>query len=691
MEEKKQIVGKQYFRAQFDRKSINVDKRTVDVVFVTERQVMMYNWDIGLFYEVLPCNDLNGDLSRLNSGAPVCDTHNTDSVRNGLGVVETAWFDNGVGRATLRLSKRADVESVWQDIQDGIITGVSVGYLVYEYEEIGEKNNLPLIRANKWEGTEISFALVQADVDSGVGRSGDSVEKHEVSFIRNHTKKTIMTDAEKAALAAERVRSATIFKLCRAANLGDDYAQELVEGEMTVDQAKLAIAEKARQLQPPAPAPAPVNDTEVRAAAAKAERTRINDIRTAARLLNLEDAFVAPLIDGDVTADEARRRMLDESARLNPVGPRPQSGVALGADEADKKTRGMEAALLQRAGVLKADTVGDPGEFRGLSLMDLARECLEATGVKVRGMNVMEIASRALQMKGRDGGGGMSSGDFSYILQNVMNKTLRAMYDLQPRTFLPWSRKTTSNDFKNILRTQLSDIKLAKVQEGGEYSFATVSDSGETYKVAKYGKIVNIDWEAIVNDDLSAFSRIPTLLAAAVAQMQGDLMYQILTGAETMGDGIALFNAATHKNYTTPGTDISVDSLSVARKQFRQQLSPGGSPLNLAPKFLVCGPNKETVALQYLSANYTATKAGDINVWAGSMQPIVESRITDNAWFLVADPSQIDTAEYAVLEGQEIFTESRYGFDVDAFQYKVRSVFGKKAIEWRSFYKNAGA
>jgi len=54
MKEKRQIVGKQYFRATLDKNSINKENRTVDVVFVTERQVMMYNWDLGLFYEILP-------------------------------------------------------------------------------------------------------------------------------------------------------------------------------------------------------------------------------------------------------------------------------------------------------------------------------------------------------------------------------------------------------------------------------------------------------------------------------------------------------------------------------------------------------------------------------------------------------------------------------------------------------------
>ena len=45
------------------------------------------------------------------------------------------------------------------------------------------------------------------------------------------------------------------------------------------------------------------------------------------------------------------------------------------------------------------------------------------------------------------------------------------------------------------------------VYEGGEYGFANVGDSKETYFLVKHGQIVLLTWEAIVNDDMSAFDR----------------------------------------------------------------------------------------------------------------------------------------------------------------------------------------
>ena len=62
------------------------------------------------------------------------------------------------------------------------------------------------------------------------------------------------------------------------------------------------------------------------------------------------------------------------------------------------------------------------------------------------------------------------------------------------------------------------------------------------------------------------------------------------------------------------------------------------------------------------------------------------------AWYLAANPTQIDTIEYAYLEGQQgAYIETRNGFDVDGVEIKCRLDFGAKAIDWRGLYKNAGA
>jgi hypothetical protein len=74
---------------------------------------------------------------------------------------------------------------------------------------------------------------------------------------------------------------------------------------------------------------------------------------------------------------------------------------------------------------------------------------------------------------------------------------------------------------------------------------------------------------------------------------------------------------------------------------------------------------------------------------------VVEPRLdasNPNEWFLAADSSQIDTVEYAYLEGEQgLYTEQRMGFDVDGLEVKARLDFAAKAIDHRGIWKNPGA
>jgi hypothetical protein len=158
-----------------------------------------------------------------------------------------------------------------------------------------------------------------------------------------------------------------------------------------------------------------------------------------------------------------------------------------------------------------------------------------------------------------------------------------------------------------------------------------------------------------------------------------------------MADGTALFHA-NHKNLLT-GAAISVDAMGLMRKAMRTQKGIDGKDfLNLTPSFLITGPNYEQLALQYTSQQFTANVAGNVNVWAGLVKPVIEPRITDNSWFFAASPGAIDTIEYSFLEGEgELFTEQRQGFEVDGLEIKARMVFGAKAIDFRGLNKNPGA
>jgi hypothetical protein len=93
--------------------------------------------------------------------------------------------------------------------------------------------------------------------------------------------------------------------------------------------------------------------------------------------------------------------------------------------------------------------------------------------------------------------------------------------------------------------TQLSEVPgLQKVAEGGEYEFSYFSESAETFSVETFGRIISLTRQALINDDLNAFTRIPASFGASARRLEADLVYAKLTGSDVMSDGKTLFHAS---------------------------------------------------------------------------------------------------------------------------------------------------
>lgn len=360
-------------------------------------------------------------------------------------------------------------------------------------------------------------------------------------------------------------------------------------------------------------------------------------------------------------------------------------------DETDTYRAGVAQALLHRVNPSAHKLDDNAKQFRGFDLGDMARDSLERAGKSTRGMSRAEIAIQALQ----------TTSDFPNILENVVTKSLRMGYAGAARTFVPFSRQATLPDFKQISRAQLGGApNLKRVLEGAEYEHGTIGDGAEKYAVQKYGRIVAISWETVINDDLDALTRIPQAFGASAAELESDIVYAILTGNPAMADGVALF----HANHGNLGTAAALKNaldpalanpLAEMRKLMTLQKGLEGQYITVRPRYLVVPPSLEEAALKITSANFVASKGVDQNVFGPSLLPISEPRLeaaSATAWFGAAEPNTIDTIEYAYLEGHEgVFTETKNGFEVDGVHIKCRHVFGAKAIDHRGLFKNAGA
>lgn len=646
-------------RASFSPETINEDKRTVDLVFSTGSEVKRFPFFDEPFIEELGMKPSNVRLDRLNNGAPFLKDH-AANIDNVAGVVENARVTKGEGLATVRFGKDDESDKVFQKVKDGILRNISVGYRVHEFTEMKPREDgTKVLRATDWEPLELSAVAIPADAGAQF-RDVElrSYEENDCKFIRNNGGDEMLTEEQKKKLAEEKL-----------------IAERKIEAE------KIEAAKKV--------ADKPEVDLEaIRKEAVEVERKRVDGIKKALTVGEFDEKFERSLLDGDVSLERAREMILDKLAKDN-----EGSTVNVTAGEQDEKEeqrKGAVRALLSRHNGAKYKIEGDDNygrQYRYYSLLDIVRDCAKRSGINVAGLSPMEVAKRGMH----------STSDFPLLLADVSNKTLRDAYDEAPATWAPITRMVTEPNFKNINRNQFGDFpNLAQVTESGEYTKGTISEGREQYTIRRFGKIITMTRELVINDDLNAFSRLPEMMGRAARRLENDSLWnQITDNTLLMGDGLVLYVAG-HSNLQT-GAAISVASLGIMRAAMRNQTGLDGALLNLEPRYLIVPPELETIAQQF-TRSITPEQGANVNPFSGALQVITEPRIatgtggsTDD-WYFAASPGQVDILELARLQGEEgPMIETETDFDTDGVSMKVRHEIGFKTIDHRGLQKNPGS
>jgi hypothetical protein len=481
---------------------------------------------------------------------------------------------------------------------------------------------------------------------------------------------------------------------------------ELVADARTVADA-IAAAERsappapaAAAAPPPTPAPAATDPGD----AIAAERSRVAEIhRLGLRHASvLPEDFAANHIGQGTSIDAVRSAVLDlvaEDAQRTTINPRVQNirdeGDTLRARIGDAVALRANPQAINRNTEQDRERIAGAREFRGMSLIEMGREFVEIEhGVRLRGVDKREMAGILLGLQ--RSGGMMSTSDFPNILANVVVRRLRDAYGSAVQTWRPFCRQNNAPDFRERAVVQLKGMPdFLKVREGAEYQRASLAEAVEKYSIATYGRIIGITRQTIINDDLGAFEKLPVMFGRAAAEFESDTVWGIILSSPNMGDGIALFHAD-HGNLAGAGGDPSEATVEAGEIAIGAQVDDAGKPMNLKVKFIAVSRKHKNKAQKLLTA-IGAAATGDVNVYANSMDLIIEDRLFKagvggiSPWLLIGDPSQWDTIEYAYLEGDEgLFTEQRVGFEVDGVEVKGRLDFGAKAIDFRPFYKNPG-
>jgi phage head maturation protease len=164
--------------------SLDVEARTIDVIFASETPVRRRSWETGLYDEVLLCGRANVDLSRADNMS-LLDTHGAYSLDDRLGAVMpgSVRFERGQVIAKVKLSRKGRAEDLLLDLQDGMSLPISVGYRILQEERTeAPQGGVATVRATLWQPIEISVVPIPADPNAktrGIEMPEEIIERQE--------------------------------------------------------------------------------------------------------------------------------------------------------------------------------------------------------------------------------------------------------------------------------------------------------------------------------------------------------------------------------------------------------------------------------------------------------------------------------------------------------------------------------
>nr|DAR63581.1 MAG TPA: major capsid protein [Caudoviricetes sp.] len=623
-----------------DEIQVHDDSRTMTLSFASETP-----YERWFGPEVLCVDETAMNMQRFQDGLGcLLFNHDRDKV---IGKIERAWLEDNRAYAEVTFDDDEFADSIFNKVKSGTLKGVSVGYRVGEYTDVHIDESFaqgrikgPCYVASKWEPYEISIVSVPADTTVGVNRS--------------------LNDFNVVSIVQEEEIS----------EMGEKQNQN---NEVGTDQ----------QRHGETPSATPVAGTEVpqdnaRGAeevirAIEEERARVSNISELCRHFGVN---ATDYINNGVSLAEAQRSVL----AIVEERKAPKANLEMGQQEEDKYRDAMSDAILLRGGVQLENVAPGAQELRGMRVRSMFEEVLAREGVaNTHRMGEEELLRAALT--------GTSS--LPGILSAAANKSMAKGYQAAQTTFEQFTTVGSNTDFKEATRYRLSEAgSLFEIKENGEFVQDELTEGSAKTKVLTYGRGFSFTRQMIVNDDLSALTRIPSLYAAQAKRGINRLVYKALAEAKfTAKDG----------NLAATGAALSLATIDEARQAMRKQKNLRGEEfLNITPKYLIVPTKSEFLARQLLTSTSdpNATHYGVTNPLMGSLQIITDAELDaldTDAYYFLADQMLMDTIEVTYLNGnQRPVIESQVAFDTLGIRYRIYMDYGVTVVDTKGIYKNAG-
>lgn len=401
------------------------------------------------------------------------------------------------------------------------------------------------------------------------------------------------------------------------------------------------------------------------------------EIRTIARAAGLPAEWADSQIDADASVTEARAAAFDEMQKRGRTVPTIRVTGA-NDDPAQIQTRAADALAFRMAG---GDLPEAAREFVGLSLRDLAAESLTRSGVSVRGMSADEVFARSL-----------GTSDFPLVVSNAMGKVAAQAYKAAESPLKALARQRTLPNFKESTSIRIGEMgRLEEITEHGEFRHTNRAEAGEVMRLKTFGRAINVSRKLLIDDDLSLLGDMTAAMGQAAAQTEAEELVALFTGNPHLSNGTPVFDATRGNSVSGPGVDLSEFALSEARRHMRTVKGLDGKTIiDARPKYLIVSPDLETTAEKLLASIY-ATTTDDVAAFAGKLTLVVEPRLTGASWYLLADPAQVPSLQYAYLSAaQGVQIQRQEAWDTLGLKYRAFLDFGCGWLDWRGAYHSAG-
>lgn len=459
--------------------AVDLEARTVELSFSSE--VEYQRW-YGI--EVLSHEPTAVRMGRLLDKAAVLWNHNWDDQR---GVVESASIDGDrIGRAKVRFSKSEAGDQLLQDIADGIVTKVSVGYQVHGIKLTEERENVDVYTVTDWEPFEISMVSVPADASVGVGRNASEnpqVERGAGNPENSNSGKNTPTFTRTEPIMNEKILRDGQGNLVRAKVDGDGKIVEVLE--MIERAGDAAAAAQTRGMD--------------------AERNRTKQIADLGKLYGNETKAMEFIAAGK-SPEDFQRELLGDFAAARSNKPLSEQNKDANLGMTEKEVRNFSIMRAIRA-------LADPSDKKAVEAAAFELECsraaADAYGKTPKGIIIPNdvLASRAFGT----GTAGTSGNGSAAIATNLMAGSFIEL--LRKKAWVMKRARSMAGLVGNVdIPRQNAATQAYWVGEGGaptagtpgldQISFTPKTVGAYTDITRRLMKQATPDAEAIVRDDI---------------------------------------------------------------------------------------------------------------------------------------------------------------------------------------------